>query len=135
VKRLQARGGLVVGVIAALLFVGILTNPRFDYEALPLAELITAIEAGEVQEIVVHDATNVSAIYADGTQVRTTKPADMQLLAEINLSPAVERALLYREEYNPLGQVIRAGALIILPLIAITMLYLAYIKRGQAAAR
>ena len=131
-KQLQSRIWLLVAVVAALLFVGILANPRFDYQSISLEQFITAIEDGRVKEIIVRNATDITAIYNDGTQIRTTKPADMNLLTEITIDPNAG-ALLYHEENNPLGQIIRAGALIILPLIAITTLYMFYISRVNAA--
>jgi hypothetical protein len=133
VKKSQSRIWLVVSVIAGLLFVGILVNPRFDYQSLQLEQLIIAIEAGEVKEIIVVNDTEVNAIFEDGSRMRTTKPADMELLAEVNLPPDLDRAILYREENNPLGAVFRAGALIVLPLVALTALYLFYINRVNAA--
>jgi hypothetical protein len=129
VKKLQSRAWLVVALIAMLIFAGVLTNPRFNYDSLPLEQLINAIEAGEVNEVVVHNQTDVTAQYADGTQIRTTKPAEMDLLAELNLTEDLGRALQYREENNPMGAVLRAGALIVLPLVAITALYIFYIAQ------
>ena len=131
-KKLQSRAWLVVAVIAMLLFAGVLTNPRFSYESIPLEQLISAVEAGEVNEVVVRNQTEVTALYGNGTQIRTTKPADMDLLAELNLDESLGRALQYREENNPMGAVLRAGALIVLPLVAITALYIFYISRVNA---
>jgi ATP-dependent Zn protease len=133
VKNLQSRAWLLVAVIAMLLFAGVLANPRLNYESVPLEQLINAIENGEVNEVIVRNQTEVTAIYGDGTQVRSTKPAEMQLLAELNLSDNLGRALQYREENNPTGAVLRAGALIVLPLVALTALYIFYISRVNAA--
>jgi hypothetical protein len=128
-----SRTWLVVAVVAALLFIGILANPQFAFRSIPLEQLITAIEDGHVKQIIVRNETQVVAIYEDGTQVSTSKPADMELLSEAEISPDLDRAILYSEETNPIGQVIRAGMLIILPLIVLTTLYLFYINRVNAA--
>lgn len=132
-KNLRSRGWLLVAVLATLLFVGILVNPRFNFQSISVEQLIIAMEAGRVREIMVRNDTDVTAIYGDGTQVSTTKPADMNLLTEANLGDDLGRALLYREENNPTGAVLRAGALIILPLLAITTLYIFYISHVNAS--
>jgi hypothetical protein len=133
VKQSPSRIWLVVAVIAALLFVGILANPQFTYRSIALDQLITAIEEGQVKQITVQNNTNVLAVFEDGTQVRTTKPADMEILAEAAITPEIGRAILYSAETNPIGQVIRAGMLIVLPLVVITALYIFYISRVNAA--
>jgi ATP-dependent Zn protease len=127
----SSRTWLVVAVIAALLFIGILANPQFAFRSIPLEQLITAIEDGHVKQIIVRNETQVVAIYEDGTQVSTTKPAEMDLLSEVEITN-LDRAILYSEETNPIGQVIRAGMLIILPLIVLITLYLFYINRVNA---
>jgi ATP-dependent Zn protease len=132
VKQSPSRTWLVVAVVAALLFIGILANPQFAFRSIPLEQLITAIEDGHVKQIIVRNETQVIAIYEDGTQVSTTKPAAMNLLSELEITNS-DRAILYSEETNPIGQVIRAGMLIILPLIVLITLYLFYINRVNAA--
>jgi hypothetical protein len=132
-KKVQSRVWLVVAVIATLLFVGILANPRLSFKSIPLEQLITAIEEGHVNEVVVRNQTDVTAFFDDGTQIRTTKPADMNLLAEVDIQGDLGRALRYREQNNPTWVVLRAGALIILPLTALTALYIFYIGRVNAA--
>lgn len=131
-KVFQSRIWLVVGVVATLLFIGVLANPRFDFRSVELDELMLAIEAGNVKQIRVLNSTSVVALYLDDTKVRTTKPADFDILAEANVTE-VSRAFLYVEDNNPLGAVFRAGALIILPLIAVTTFYIFYIGRVNAA--
>ncbi|MDQ7027761.1 MAG: hypothetical protein Q9P44_19645 [Anaerolineae bacterium] len=132
-KNLRSRGWLAVTLFATLLFVSILVGPRFNAQSISVEQLIIAMEAGRVSEIVVQNDTDVTALYADGTQVRTTKPAAMNLLSEARLADDLRGTLLYREENNPTGAVLRAGALIILPLLAITTLYIFYISRVNAA--
>jgi hypothetical protein len=129
----SSRIWLVVAVVAALLFVGIWANPQFAYRPIPLEQLITAIEEGQIRQVIVQNDTNVLAVFEDGTQVRTTKPAEMELLSEAAVGPEMGRAILYSEETNPIGQIIRAGMLIILPLIVIITLYIFYISRVNAA--
>src|SRR5262245_17273316 len=123
---------LVVAVIAALLFVGVWASPAFSYRPISLEQLITAIEEGQIRQVIVRNDTQVLAQFEDGTAVRTTKPADMELLENVAITNS-DRAILYSEETNPVGQVIRAGLLIILPLIVIITLYIFYISRVNAA--
>ena len=93
------------------------------------------MESGAVEEILVRNQTEVIALYTDGTRVQTTKPADLNLLTAASIVPEqLEKPLLYRKESpNPLWRVLRGGALVILPLIAITALYIFYIGRVNAA--
>jgi ATP-dependent Zn protease len=132
VKQSPSRMWLVVAVIAALLFVGIWASPQFAYRPIPLEQLITAIEEGQIRQVIVRNDIQVLAQFEDGTRVRTTKPAEMELLEDVAIANS-DRAILYSEETNPIGQVIRAGMLIILPLIVIITLYIFYISRVNAA--
>jgi len=134
-KLFQSRVWLIVAVLAALLFIGVLVNPRFNVVSVSLDNLIFMMQSGQVEEVVVRNETDVTARYLDGTTVRTTKPADMNLLEEAHVEEGqLEKPLLYREEGpNPVLPVLRAGALIILPLIALTALYVFYIGRVNAA--
>ena len=131
-KQSPSRMWLVVTVVATLLFVGVWASPSFSYRSITLEQLITAIEEGQVRQVIVRNDTQVLAQFNDGTAVRTTKPAEMELLENVEITNS-DMAVLYSEQTNPLGQVIRAGMLLILPLIIITTLYMFYISRVNAA--
>jgi hypothetical protein len=78
----------------------------------------------------------VTVTYVDGSLRRTTKPTEVNLLAEANIQDDIGTTIIYREiGPNPLWLILRSGALIILPLIAITAAYVLYIGRVNAAKK
>ncbi|MEP7288805.1 MAG: ATP-dependent zinc metalloprotease FtsH [Chloroflexota bacterium] len=123
-KNQNFKIGALVGLTMVALVLMFILFPAFNagQDSTSITKLASAVEAGRVKSIVVHDDTRLSIAYADGTYAETTKEQSIdliKLLDQLGVSKGKQTSFEYRVENGSNSALLINLAITLLPMVII----------------
>ena len=122
---------LLIILAASFLIYG-LTQPRDQSEQKPLSELLSAIEAGKVQEVEI-DGDNITAKLKDNTEIRSVKEEGESFVATLEAAGIKPQDVKHSNKDNSTSRLISFLISTLLPVIVLVGLFYFFFRqaRGQ----